>query len=245
MSNKKSGPEMSGVLNIETYETYLCRLVAQGSALASDTLTKRGKYLEGKDEVFIKRFNVVETATLDTLEAIGENPSREGLIATPFRRAKMLLGETMSGYGEDLVKIAASASFEDCESGNIVLVKNIAFFSNCEHHMVPFFGKAHVAYIPNGKVLGLSKIPRVVKMASKKLQLQEGLGQEIADAIQVAAAAKAVVVIIDSEKHLCVSMRGVEDTDSNTVTIATAGPKHGWSVDKNDLIDTVFKMIGR
>lgn len=215
------------------------------SELAQNTLEKRDKYLENRSEDFKCRFESLEDATLATLEAIGEDPHREGLIATPFRRAKMLLGETMSGYGEDLVKIASAASFEDCESGNIVLVKNISFFSNCEHHMVPFFGKAHVAYIPNGKVLGLSKLPRVVKMASRKLQLQEGLGQEIADAIQDASNAKAVVVIIDSEKHLCVSMRGVEDTTSNTVTIATAGPQHGWSVNKDEFTNTVFKMLGR
>ncbi|MGL5712591.1 MAG: GTP cyclohydrolase I [Paraclostridium sp.] len=230
---------------VEMLKGLLICEVSKLADLAQSTLEKRDAYLENKAANFKHKFETIENATLATLVAIGEDPTREGLIATPFRRAKMLLGETMSGYGEDLVKIAASASFEDCESGNIVLVKNIAFFSNCEHHMVPFFGKAHVAYVPNGKVLGLSKIPRVVKMASKKLQLQEGLGQEIAEAIQAASNAKAVVVIIDSEKHLCVSMRGVEDTDSNTVTIATAGPKHGWEVSKNELVDTVFKMLGR
>lgn len=215
------------------------------SSLAEQTLAKRAKYLENKDMAFASRLAMVEDATLLTLRAIDENVEREGLIATPFRRAKMIIGETMIGYQHDLVEIASSASFKESSSGNVVLVKDISFFSNCEHHMVPFFGKVHVAYIPNEKVLGLSKIPRVVKMAAKKLQLQEGLGQEIAEAIFEASDAKQVAVIIESEKHLCVSMRGIEDVTSNTITIATAGPKHGWSVDMNEFVATVQNMLRR
>lgn len=202
---------------------------------AARTEYKRTQLLKTLTDKQRESFAQIEDAQLMTLKALGENPIREGLIGTPFRVAKMLLLETMAGYGQNLVGIADSASFEECHKGNIVLVKDIDFYSTCEHHIMPFYGKAHVAYLPGEKVLGLSKIPRVVKMASKKLQLQENLGQEIADAIQAASKAKAVCVILEAEKHMCVSMRGVEDTSSKTVTIATAGPDEGWSINRQNL----------
>jgi GTP cyclohydrolase I len=206
------------------------------------------KWLKEHPEVDTKKFNKIEGAVLEILDALGEDPTREDLVDTPHRVAKMLLGETMIGYKygpKELADLAGSSTFSQNHTGNVVLVKDIQFFSNCSHHMVPFFGKVHVAYIPNGKVLGLSKIPRVVKMASKKLQLQENLGQEIADAIATASNAKAVVVIIDSDMHLCVASRGVEDYSSNATTIATAGQEEGWGVSRSEFLDTVFKMLGR
>lgn len=211
---------------------------------AEKLVDKRTKLLFEKDKKYIERFELIEESVRNILTAIGEDLSREGLVGTPFRVAKMMLNETMSGYGVDLAALADAASFEECKTGNIVLVKNISFYSNCEHHMVPFFGKAHVAYLPNGKVLGLSKIPRVVKAASKKLQLQENLGQEIANAIQKASNAQAVCVILESEKHLCVAMRGIEDTTSSTITIATAAPEGKWGVNIDEFTSTVFKMLG-
>lgn len=212
--------------------------------IIEETKAKRAKFLLSKNKDFIEKFESIEDSVSNILKAIGEDVDREGLIATPFRVAKMMLQETMAGYGKDLVALAGSASFEECKTGNIVLVKDISFYSNCEHHMVPFFGKAHVAYLPNNKVLGLSKIPRVVKAASKKLQLQENLGQEIANAIQKASNAQAVCVILESEKHLCVAMRGVEDTTSSTLTIATAAPEGKWGVNIDEFTSTVFKMLG-
>lgn len=211
--------------------------------VARNVEVKRDRLLATLSVKQQENFLKIEDAQLTMLEALGEDPYREGLIGTPFRVAKMLLLETMAGYGADLVGIADSASFSGCKKGNIVLVKDITFYSTCEHHIMPFFGKAHVAYLPNEKVLGLSKIPRVVKMAAKKLQLQENLGQEIADAIYTASGAKAVCVILESEKHMCVAMRGVEDTTSNTVTIATAGPEEGWSINRNEFIATVQQML--
>lgn len=192
----------------------------------------------------IAKLNTIMASVHTILSTLGEDTNREGLIETPLRVAKMFLDENFSGYDQDLLKIAGSASFSSCKKGNVVLVKDIEFYSTCEHHMMPFFGRMHVAYIPKDKVLGLSKIPRVAKMAARKLQLQENLGQEVADAIQEASGSDAVCVIIDSEKHLCVSMRGVKDS-SNTVTIATAGRDKGWSVDRETFISTVFKMLGR
>lgn len=212
-------------------------------AIAIKTEIKRNQLFSKLTPKQQEAFTQIEDAQLMTLKALGEDPTREGLIGTPFRVAKMLLLETMSGYGQDLIGIADSASFEECRKGNIVLVKNIDFYSTCEHHIMPFYGKAHVAYLPGEKVLGLSKIPRVVKMASKKLQLQENLGQEIADAIQIASKAKAVCVILEAEKHMCVSMRGVEDSSSKTVTIATAGPDEGWSINRQEFVATVQNMI--
>lgn len=210
--------------------------------------TKSKDWLEKHSDIDPKKFRDITKAVTTILESIGEDPKREGLIDTPHRVAKMLLGETMIGYKlgpEELAELAGSAAFKESKTGNVVLVKDIQFFSNCEHHMVPFFGKVHVAYIPNGKVLGLSKIPRVVQMASKKLQLQENLGQEIANAVADASEAKAVAVIIDSDMHLCVASRGVGDYSSNTTTIATAGPNEGWGVNRGEFLDTVFRMLGR
>ena len=212
--------------------------------------------LKGKPEAFLREneninptnfIKAMQSAKL-MLEAIGEDPEREGLKDTPFRVAKMNLAETMIGYKYDeqgLIDLARSACFEDAKKGNIVLVKDIQFFSNCEHHMVPFFGKVHVAYIPGDTVLGLSKIPRVVQAVSRKLQLQEQLGQEVADAIQGASNARAVAVIVESDMHLCVSSRGVNDYNSNTTTIATASDHDGWGVDHKEFLDTVFKMLGK
>jgi GTP cyclohydrolase I len=231
------------------YEQLLKDIIEDSPAFSLSCKTALN--VEKKRTQLLKTFTVeqqesflqIEDAQLMTLKALGEDPKREGLIGTPFRVAKMLLLETMSGYGQNLAEIADSASFTQCHKGNIVLVKDIDFYSTCEHHIMPFYGKAHVAYLPGEKVLGLSKIPRVVKMAAKKLQLQENLGQEIAEAIQIASKAKAVCVILEAEKHMCVSMRGVEDTSSKTITIATAGPEEGWSINRQEFVATVQNMI--
>lgn len=209
---------------------------------AMNTQNKRAALLRTLTDNQRESFVQIEDAQLMTLEALGENPKREGLIGTPFRVAKMLLLETMSGYAKDLVEVADSASFKHCHKGDVVLVKDITFYSTCEHHMMPFFGKAHVAYIPENKVLGLSKIPRVVKTAARKLQLQENLGQEIAEAIHHASDARAVCVILEAEKHLCVSMRGVEDASSKTITVATAGSEDSSGY-MEKFVATVRSMI--
>lgn len=156
----------------------------------------------------------------ENLSLLGENPEREGLLKTPERVAKALLYLT-SGYRSDPKEILLSAVFHE-KYDEMVLVKDIEVFSMCEHHMLPFFGKAHVAYIPNGKIVGLSKIPRVVDVYARRLQVQERMTQEIRDVIEEVLEPKGVAVVVEA-KHLCMVMRGVEKQNSTTTTSAMSG----------------------
>ena len=154
------------------------------------------------------------------IEQLGENASREGLLKTPERVAKSMKFLT-SGYDinpDDLIK---QAIFHE-EYSEMVLVKNIDIYSLCEHHMLPFFGKAHVAYIPNGKIVGLSKIPRVIDAYSRRLQVQERLTIEIRDCIQRTLEPKGVAVVIEC-CHMCMQMRGVQKQNAQTTTSAFTG----------------------
>lgn len=154
------------------------------------------------------------------LSLIGENPDREGLLKTPERVAKAW-GFMTKGYGEDPIAILKSALFEE-EYKQMVLVKDIDLFSVCEHHMLPFVGKAHVAYIPNGYITGISKIARVVECFSRRLQVQERLTVQIRDAVQEALNPMGVAVVIEAS-HMCMQMRGVEKPGSATTTSAFTG----------------------
>ncbi|HYO82456.1 MAG TPA: GTP cyclohydrolase I FolE [Bryobacteraceae bacterium] len=154
------------------------------------------------------------------LEGLGEDPSREGLARTPVRAEKALQFLT-SGYRMDLERIVNDALF-DVQYDEMVIVKDIEFFSLCEHHLLPFEGKAHVAYLPSGKVIGLSKIPRIVDMFARRLQVQERLTQQIAETIQDVLQPKGVGVILEA-RHFCMMMRGVEKQHSGTVTSAMLG----------------------
>jgi len=156
----------------------------------------------------------------DILKQIGENPHREGLLKTPERIAKAMLYLTQ-GYDLDAQSILNSAMFKE-EYSQMVIVKDIEVYSMCEHHMLPFFGKAHVAYIPNGYVCGLSKIPRVVDVFARRLQVQERLTNEIRDCIQDTLHPLGVGVVIEC-RHLCMSMRGVQKQNSVTTTSAFTG----------------------
>ena len=156
----------------------------------------------------------------EILTLIGENPDREGLQKTPQRVAKALQVLT-KGYREDPRQILKDALFEE-EYNQMVIVKDIDFFSMCEHHLLPFYGKAHVAYIPNGHITGLSKIARVVDSYSHRLQVQERLTQQIKDCIQQALAPMGVMVVIEA-KHMCMQMRGVEKQNAITTTSAFSG----------------------
>ena len=157
---------------------------------------------------------------LDVLKQIGENPEREGLLKTPERIAKAMLYLT-HGYDLDAKEILNSAMFKE-EYSQMVIVKDIEVYSMCEHHMLPFFGKAHVAYIPNGYVVGLSKIPRVVDAFARRLQVQERLTNEIRDCIQNTLSPMGVAVVMEC-RHLCMSMRGVQKQNSVTTTSAFTG----------------------
>jgi GTP cyclohydrolase IA len=156
----------------------------------------------------------------EVLRCIGENPEREGLVRTPERVEKALKYLT-SGYGQDIDHILNGAMFS-VKYDEMVIVKDIEFFSLCEHHLLPFFGKIHVAYLPKTKVVGLSKIPRIVDMYARRLQLQERLTQEIAGSLQEALDPLGVGVICEA-RHFCMMMRGVEKQHSGTVTSAMLG----------------------
>lgn len=151
---------------------------------------------------------------------IGEDPTRDGLLKTPARVAKALRDLT-KGYRADVASVLNGALFE-MEYDDMVIVKDIEFYSLCEHHMLPFFGRMHVAYIPNGKVIGLSKIPRIVDIFSKRLQVQERLTQEVAQTIMEAIQPQGVGVVAKA-RHFCMMMRGVEKQCSDTVTSTMLG----------------------
>ena len=154
------------------------------------------------------------------IEAIGENPEREGLLRTPERAAKAMAFLTQ-GYQQQLENIVNGAVFTS-HMDEMIIVKDIELYSLCEHHLLPFVGKCHVAYLPKGKVLGLSKIPRIVDMYARRLQIQERLTQEIADTILNVTGASGVGVIIEA-KHFCMMMRGVEKQNSVMSTSVMLG----------------------
>lgn len=163
--------------------------------------------------------NKIEQATKLILEAIGEDPKREGLKKTPARVAKAY-DFILQGYNQDPIEVLGTSFTE--KYNEMVLIKDIEFYSLCEHHLLPFFGKAYIAYIPNGKVLGLSKMARVTDVFSRRLQVQERMTEQIADAINNCLGPKGVAVIIEAA-HLCMQMRGVEKQHSQTTTSAMRG----------------------
>jgi len=154
------------------------------------------------------------------IDFIDEDPSREGLLKTPIRAAKSLAFLTQ-GYAKNPDEILQSALFKE-DYSQMVLIKNIELYSLCEHHLLPFFGKAHIAYIPNGKIVGLSKIPRIVNIFSRRLQVQERLTEQISDCLEKNLNPKGVAIVIEAS-HLCVQMRGVEKQNSLTTTSAFSG----------------------
>ncbi len=173
----------------------------------------------------IDRYNKTKTDSIatnyyDILSTLGENPDREGLLKTPERAAKALQFLT-HGYELNPEELLKSAMFTE-DYNQMVVVKDIEVFSLCEHHLLPFFGKAHVAYIPNGHIVGLSKIPRVVDAYARRLQVQERMTNQIRDCINDTLQPKGVAVIVEC-KHLCMSMRGVQKQNSVTTTSAFTG----------------------
>ncbi len=162
----------------------------------------------------------IEKHITDILSTLGEDPNREGLVGTP-RRFRKALEHLTKGYHENIGDIVNNALFES-DMDEMVIVKNIELYSLCEHHLLPFVGKCHVAYLPNGKILGLSKIARIVDMFSKRLQVQENLTKQIAETVLEVTDAKGVGVIIEA-KHLCMMMRGVEKQHSDMTTSMMLG----------------------
>ncbi len=164
--------------------------------------------------------DAIKEAVTTVLKAVGENPEREGLVKTPERVARMLV-ELLSGYRADPVAMVNNAIFEVAYD-EMVIVRDIEFYSLCEHHMLPFIGRAHVAYIPDGKVIGLSKIPRIVDMFSHRLQVQERMTRQVADFIEEVLHPKGVAVVMEA-LHLCSMMRGVKKHDARLTTTTMLG----------------------
>jgi len=162
----------------------------------------------------------LETTVRNLLEQIGEDPAREGLAKTPQRVARMYEFLTR-GYHQDVKEVLNGAVFQEKYS-EMVIVKDIDFFSLCEHHLVPFYGKCHIAYIPNGKIIGLSKLPRLVEVFARRLQVQERLTQQIAETLYDCLSPDGVSVVMEA-RHLCMMMRGVEKQNSVATTSAMLG----------------------
>ena len=172
------------------------------------------------NEEHLQRVKTIQSSYENILRSIGEDPSREGLLKTPQRAAEAILCFTR-GYEECLQDVVGDAVFnEDCN--NIVIVKDIDVFSLCEHHLVPFYGNATVGYLPNGKIIGLSKIAKIVDMFTHRLQVQERLTRQIADAISEVTGARGVGVVLKC-CHMCMTMRGVEKVNSHTLSIVMIG----------------------
>ncbi len=178
----------------------------------------------------------LEQIYTEILGRIGEDPTRDGLLSTPKRVAKSFDFLTR-GYHQSIEEVLHEALF-DVDYDEMVIVKDIEFYSMCEHHMIPFFGKAHIAYVPNGKVVGLSKIPRIVDVFARRLQVQERLTQEIAEAINEAVHPQGVGVVIEAQ-HLCMMMRGVEKQGSTTVTSSMLGVFKSQLQTRNEFLSLV------
>jgi GTP cyclohydrolase I len=169
---------------------------------------------------------------------LGEDPEREGLLRTPERVAKSLSWLTR-GYETDVRDVVGDAIFAESHE-SMVMVRDIELYSMCEHHMLPFFGKAHIAYIPNGKIVGLSKLPRIVEVFARRLQVQERLTEQIAQAIEDVLAPRGVGVVIEAV-HLCMMMRGVEKQNSKTITSALRGDFRDCSMTRDEFLTLAYQ----
>jgi len=184
----------------------------------------------------------MKEAVKQILEDIGEDVNREGLLDTP-KRVEKAWKFICSGYNQDAQEIIKSALFTS-SNNEMVIIKDIEFYSMCEHHMLPIIGKAHIAYIPNGKVVGLSKIPRVVDVFARRLQIQEQMTEQIADAINKAISPKGVAVVLDA-RHMCMEMRGVEKICSTTVTSALRGIFKKEKKTKDEFMSIISNSFGK
>jgi GTP cyclohydrolase I len=193
---------------------------------------------ESDSRISAEKKQAIESAVREILLNVGEDPDRQGLQRTPMRVAQMY-DELLAGYHIDPVKLINDALF-DVDYTEMVIVKDIDFYSLCEHHMLPFFGRAYVAYIPKGKVLGLSKIPRIVEMYARRLQVQERMTQQIADFIDETLQPMGVAVVVEAA-HMCSMMRGIKKANATMVTSAISG-----AFEKSPKTRSEFmKLIGR
>lgn len=182
-----------------------------------------------------------EQAVLELLRALGEQPEREGLRSTPKRVARMYT-ELLSGYNADLVKIINDAIF-NINYDQMVIVRDIEFYSLCEHHLLPFIGRVHVAYMPAGKVIGLSKIPRIVDVYARRLQVQERMTRQIADSLQQLLEPHGVAVVAEG-LHMCTMMRGVKKHDARLTTSALLGSFRTNAATRQEFLDNISRGAG-
>ena len=193
--------------------------------------------LEELDPVTID-FEAAKRAVFEVIKAVGEDPEREGLRNTPDRVSRMY-AELLSGYNADPQKIINGALF-NINYDEMVLVRDIEFYSLCEHHMLPFIGRAHVAYLPAGKVIGLSKIPRIVDMYARRLQIRERMTRQIADLLQTTLQPQGVAVVIEG-MHLCSMMRGVKKHDARMTTSAMHGAFRANLATRQEFLDNISR----
>ncbi|KAK8110318.1 GTP cyclohydrolase, partial [Apiospora kogelbergensis] len=192
--------------------------------------------LEESKEDAAKRLEKMQGAVRTILECVGEDPDREGVLATPKRYAEALLYFT-KGYQENIKDIVNNAIFHEGHN-EMVIVKDIEIFSMCEHHMVPFTGKMHIGYIPNNNVIGISKLPRIAEMFSRRLQVQERLTREVANAIMEVLQPQGVGVVMESA-HLCMVMRGVQKTSATTITSCVLGCFENREKTRNEFLSLI------
>ena len=183
-------------------------------------------------------YETIEKSVAKIIKAVGEDPDREGLLNTPRRVAKAY-GELLEGYRIDPVKLLNNATF-DVEYDDMVIVRDIEFYSLCEHHMLPFLGRAHVAYIPDGKVIGLSKIPRIVDMFARRLQVQERMTRQIADYVNEILHPRGVAVVVEG-MHLCAMIRGVRKHDSRMTTSSMLGAFRKRQATRMEFLDNISR----
>jgi GTP cyclohydrolase IA len=183
-------------------------------------------------------FESIRTAVTEILKGVGEDPEREGLTNTPDRVSRMY-AELLSGYSADPEKIINGALFH-INYDEMVLVRDIEFYSLCEHHMLPFLGRAHVAYLPKGKVIGLSKIPRIVEMYARRLQVQERMTRKIADLLQETLEPHGVAVVVEA-MHLCSMMRGVKKHDARMTTSAMHGAFRANLATRQEFLENISR----
>jgi GTP cyclohydrolase IA len=180
----------------------------------------------------------IEDSVKKIIRATGEDPEREGLLRTPGRVARMY-EELLAGYRTDPIALVNNALFEE-EYDEMVLVRDIEFYSLCEHHMLPFMGRAHVAYVPDGRVIGLSKIPRIVDLFSRRLQVQERMTRQIAELLNELLHPKGVAVVVEA-LHLCSMMRGVKKHDSRMTTSTMLGTFHSDLAIRMEFLDNISR----